>query len=173
MEHPKPRIGVENRVNPRSSSIWESATSEKEARVQLRAFRSAVEKYGGHIDENTQILEIGSGNGALLKYAKNQGLQIVGIDARPRGPEDSPQVAAIAEQLPLADTSIDLVISAQAFEQETYLQDQERMLGEIVRVLKPGGLYCALFEQIDAPVPIGLELLSEKGDRFERVFRKR
>lgn len=71
----------------------------------------------------------------------------IGVDVRPHGTKESPQVIARIEQLPFPDNSFDVLISNQVFDPLVYHQDHALMMKEIVRVLKRGGIYIALEEQ--------------------------
>jgi ubiquinone/menaquinone biosynthesis C-methylase UbiE len=59
-------------------------------------------------------------------------------------------LTGMAEALPLQDTSVDLALSTVSFH---HWQDQEAGIGEIVRVLRPGGYFLL----VDASVPDWLE----------------
>jgi SAM-dependent methyltransferase len=54
-----------------------------------------------------------------------------------------------AEEIPLADASVDVVIAAQAF----HWFDLDRALPEIARVLRPGGRICLLWNQRNERIP--------------------
>jgi SAM-dependent methyltransferase len=54
-----------------------------------------------------------------------------------------------AEEIPLADASVDVVIAAQAF----HWFDLDRALPEIARVLRPGGRICLLWNQRNEKIP--------------------
>jgi SAM-dependent methyltransferase len=58
-------------------------------------------------------------------------------------------VVAGAEEIPLADASVDVVIAAQAF----HWFDLDRALPEIARVLRPGGRICLLWNQRNEKIP--------------------
>ncbi|OGI73752.1 hypothetical protein A3D42_00820 [Candidatus Nomurabacteria bacterium RIFCSPHIGHO2_02_FULL_41_18] len=108
--------------------------------------------------KEVKILEIGSGNNIFFDYAKKQGVNIIGVDARPRG--KSPAVQALVERLPFADKSFDIVYSSQVFDSRGYNQDQTLMMREISRCLRQGGVYVALLENIDEPGLVeGFELI--------------
>ncbi|MGZ3417107.1 MAG: class I SAM-dependent methyltransferase [Polyangiales bacterium] len=88
------------------------------------------------------VLDLGCGNGPLIAALGGRG---IGVDAcepeveiaRKRFPEATIHVAR-AQSLPLADASVDTVLSHHAF----YLFDPiEPVIAEIARVLRPGGSF--------------------------------
>ncbi|KAL9266443.1 Thiol S-methyltransferase TMT1B-like protein [Drosera capensis] len=101
----------------------------------------------------SEILEIGIGTGPNLKYyAGNGGVRVFGVDPNRKmekyaraAVEDAglPQenfefLQAVGEDLPLANSSMDAVIGTLVLCSVT---DVKRTLGEVKRVLKPGGIY--------------------------------
>ncbi|GAB2234247.1 hypothetical protein Droror1_Dr00003491 [Drosera rotundifolia] len=109
----------------------------------------------------SEILEIGIGTGPNLKYyAGNGGMRVFGVDPNRKmekyaraAAEDAglPQenfefLHAVGEDLPLANSSMDAVIGTLALCSVT---DVKRTLGEVKRVLKPGGIY-VFFEHVGA-----------------------
>lgn len=101
-----------------------------------------------------RILELGSGTGKLTTPLVNLGHDVVATDPavqmlrQLRGDRTRP-VAAVAEQIPLGTSSVDLVVSAQAF----HWFDAERALPEIARVLRPGGVLGLVWNIADFKVP--------------------
>lgn len=93
------------------------------------------------------VLDIGCGSGAMSRYLAQPGRVIIGLDvsgselqeAAQRGP--GPWVRADARQLPFADGSVDAVVSSLGL---AVIHPLEAWLGEVQRVLKPGGLLAAL-----------------------------
>lgn len=113
--------------------------------------------YAGY-DDDAVMLDIGTGNGLLpslaAAYANDQayGWEIHGVDLADINPaRDVPdqrelldqinfQGRIAAEQLPFADGYFDLVTSQYAIE----YSDMARSVPEVARVLKPGGIFCAV-----------------------------
>lgn len=89
------------------------------------------------------VLDVGCGRGAFLGSIRSSARRC-GIDPSPRAIEqakrDNPscefQVAS-AEKLPFPDGSFDAVYSLEVIE---HVAQYQQMLGEIARVLKPGGV---------------------------------
>lgn len=126
---------------------------------------------GVSLPEKAKGLEVGSGNGNFLNHLRENGLDIEGVDIKPRGPEvKEADIAA----LPYSDELFDYVLSKQVFDGWLYDQDVEKqkaMLREIVRVLKKGGVYYAM-ESFFEPIE-GLELIPDpKGNRVSSVYKK-
>ena len=99
-------------------------------------------------DPPRRILDVGCGTGRLLRAAAARWTQaqLWGVDpavrmlaeARRLNPKAIFGMAA-AESLPLADESIDVVLSSLSFH---HWADQARGLHEMTRVLRPGGWFC-------------------------------
>lgn len=110
------------------------------------------------------MLEIGSGNGLMLQQFKNDGVDAIGVDLRPRGGEEVLEVKAVAEQLPFASGVFDVIVSTQAFDlASSRHQDQKQMGEELVRVLKDDGIYFGFSEMMEDR-PEGLVLVSDPMD---------
>lgn len=103
------------------------------------------------------VLEIGAGTAANLPYL-GKDVHWIGIDPNPFLPPYVRQAAddsgirasfgaAVAEELPVADASVDAVISTLVL---CSVADPAVALREIVRVLKPGGQF-VFVEHVAAP----------------------
>jgi SAM-dependent methyltransferase len=99
----------------------------------------------GMLRADTEILEIGSGTGALLNRLRVQGCRIQGVDVNDRligegrawfGELPIQQVTGTA--LPFADRRFDIVMSFDVLE---HIPDSDAHLREVRRVLRPGGSY--------------------------------
>ncbi len=91
-----------------------------------------------------RVLDLGAGTGKLTRLLADRRLDVIAV-------EPSPQMAAAlaeyvpeadlrlgpAEQIPLPDADVDVVLAGQAF----HWFDAARALPEIARVLRPGGLF--------------------------------
>jgi SAM-dependent methyltransferase len=88
-----------------------------------------------------KILDFGSGQGQFISFALEQGIDVYGVDVP--GIETNDRVKLIvANRIPFADCSFDVVVSNQVFE---HIQHPKQFISEIHRVLKPGGTFIALF----------------------------
>ncbi|MBV9796082.1 MAG: class I SAM-dependent methyltransferase [Actinobacteria bacterium] len=114
-----------------------------------------------------RVLDVGSGTGYAvwrLAAALPDAKQLTGVDAAPGmvrvaraagGGDDRVRfLEGIAEQLPLPDGSVDLVISTTSFD---HWADQRAGLAECARVLGPGGhlVLSDLFSVLLAPTLLG------------------
>jgi ubiquinone/menaquinone biosynthesis C-methylase UbiE len=96
------------------------------------------------------VLEIGSGAAQCARWLASQGARVVASDlsggmlaqaralqARPGSPRPSGLVQADARRLPFADATFDLAFSS--YGALPFVADPEQVIGEVVRVLRPGG----------------------------------
>jgi SAM-dependent methyltransferase len=101
--------------------------------------------------QRVRLLDVGSGNGRTMRYLEAEGvadrIDFIGLELSERriagmyGRERWRIVRANAEQgLPLADACVDCAVCEQVLE---HLHVPEKVLGEIARVLRPGGLLVA------------------------------
>jgi ubiquinone/menaquinone biosynthesis C-methylase UbiE len=110
-------------------------------RVHRHAFKLAT-PFG----EPAAILDVGSGTGRLLRaaHARWPSARLVGVDpsegmiAAGRRLTRAELHLAGAEDIPLADRSVDLAFSTIAFH---HWADPARGLREVARVLRPGGAF--------------------------------
>ncbi|HZB88799.1 MAG TPA: class I SAM-dependent methyltransferase [Terracidiphilus sp.] len=92
-----------------------------------------------------RILDLGCGDGQLSERLAASGARIQGVDASPQmvAAARARGVAAehgSAEALPFTDAAFDAVFSNAALH---WVRGQDAMLGEVHRVLKPGGRFVA------------------------------
>ena len=98
-----------------------------------------------------KLLDFGSGNGANTVLFAPDFETVLGVDVEPervcearanaeqRGLTNLEYSLYDGEHLPLADHSVDCVVSFEVIE---HTRDDRAALREIARVLKPGGLFC-------------------------------
>ncbi|MBA3687572.1 MAG: class I SAM-dependent methyltransferase [Chloroflexi bacterium] len=109
------------------------------------------------------LLDLGTGTGvlAVAALARWPGVHVLGIDlsghmlelaaeaARRRSPADAPRfrtVVAGADRMPLADRSVDVAASSFVIQ---LVPSRARALREVLRVLRPGGIFACLTWQED------------------------
>jgi SAM-dependent methyltransferase len=88
------------------------------------------------------VLDLGAGTGKLTTRLVERGLAVVAVDPIAEMLEvlrqslpDTPALLGTAEEIPLADNSVDAVLVAQAW----HWFDPKRAIPEVARVLRPGG----------------------------------
>ena len=88
------------------------------------------------------VLDLGAGTGKLTRALTARGLDVIAVDPSPKMLDqlrDAVPEAIVregtAEDIPIADASLDAVLVAQAW----HWVDQDLALPSVARVLKPGG----------------------------------
>jgi SAM-dependent methyltransferase len=122
-----------------------------------------------------RALDLGAGTGKLTRQLLDRGVDTVAAEPsaamrkvlahRCRA---ATVLAAGAEELPLPDHSVDLVVAGQAF----HWFDRERAVPEIARVLRPGGLLALFYNaRQDAVrwVAALSEIIHETGDHVSET----
>lgn len=137
-------------------------------------------------DSSTRILDAGCGGGRNLVYFLRTGFQVFGIDQNPKSIEQVRNLAktlapnlpaenfqiAMLEEMPFPDRSFEAVISSAVLHFAASETQFDKMLWEMWRVLKPGGLFFARLassigiENLIAPVGGGRYLLPDGSERF-------
>jgi ubiquinone/menaquinone biosynthesis C-methylase UbiE len=102
------------------------------------------------------VLDLGAGTGKLTRALVARGLEVIAVDPSPKMLEQltaSLPGATVhegtAEDIPLADASVDAVLVAQAW----HWVDQDVALPSVARVLKPGGTLALVWNLRDESVP--------------------
>ena len=96
-----------------------------------------------------KFLDVGCGGGYLAEEFARAGFEVTGVDPAPETIETARSHASTSklsidyrigsgEQLPFADESFDHVACCDVLE---HVDDVDRVIGEIARVLRPGGLF--------------------------------
>ena len=134
----------------------------------LQMVRTLIEE--ARLEPGETVLEVGCGTGVLTRWlaGRTQGANpITGVDINTYLLREASALArreglagAIgfregnAEALPLPADSVDLAMSVTVIEEA----DAERMLGEMVRVTKPGGRVAVIARAMDMPFAMNLRL---------------
>jgi ubiquinone/menaquinone biosynthesis C-methylase UbiE len=107
-------------------------------------------------EQPVSVLELGAGTGKLTRVIASLGHDVHATDPDPAMLQilerEVPHVRtaeASAEEIPLADASVDAVVAAQAF----HWFDLDRALPEIARVLRPGGHLCLVWNYRNEKIP--------------------
>lgn len=105
------------------------------------------------------VLDVASGSGAMARELHRPDRVIVSLDLdegelrRGRQRVPGPQVCADATRLPFADASFDAVTSSMGL---AMVRPLPTLLGEVARVLKPGGIFAAIVPTIRPMSPSDL-----------------
>lgn len=117
--------------------------------VADRAMSAAAVEAGGEVlaPGKLRVLDVGSGTGKYGRALAELGLDVHAVDPDPALLEINqlPSTVGRAEELPFADASFDLVVSAQAW----HWFDAEAASAEFARVLKPGRVAAVVLNQLD------------------------
>jgi SAM-dependent methyltransferase len=99
----------------------------------------------GVLRSPVEVLEIGSGTGALLYELRGRGIRAQGVELRQEFIDQArhwygelPLTRVTGTALPFPDRSFDVVMSFDVFE---HIPDSDAHLREVWRVLRPGGVY--------------------------------
>lgn len=131
----------------------------------------------GRIDVSAKVLDAGCGGGRNIVYFLQNGFDVSGVDSNPTAiqnvrdlaaqllPTTSPDNFRVAkvEDIPFANDSFDLVISSAVLHFATDEAHFDRMLAEMWRVLKPGGM---LFARLASSIGIEHLIQQVEGRRF-------
>jgi len=135
----------------------DDAAFEATAADAVRAIESELKRFGPHSDTRAmRALEIGCGPGRLVKPLSRHFAEIHGIDvsdemiriARERlrnTPNAHVQATSGATLAPFADNSLDFIYSYAVFQHIPSRDVVLSYMREVVRVLKPGGVFRAQF----------------------------
>ncbi|MBD1806553.1 class I SAM-dependent methyltransferase [Microcoleus sp. FACHB-SPT15] len=134
-------------------STFEQEVKESEERFEYH--QNILSDLGVNFNSESMILDFGCGSGYLVYHYRKHGLNTFGVDIKDsytkiqnllQHEETSPSISSSFHKLdlnnyriPFDDNTFDFVFSDQVFE---HVQNFSEALGEIKRVLKPGG--CSL-----------------------------
>ena len=122
---------------------WNSVAEEKNFTTPFQ-----LSEFIKYVDQDKMVLDIGCGYGRTLNELYNEGYRnLVGIDYSKemimRGQRINPNIEyriADAERLNIDDNSVDSVILLGVLTCTVSNSDQENLISEIKRILKPGGI---------------------------------
>ncbi|HEB13351.1 MAG TPA: methyltransferase domain-containing protein, partial [candidate division CPR3 bacterium] len=112
-----------------------------------------------------RVLEIGCNRGRLLKKLQKQNIDAIGIDVNEKAVQKKvvDEVYLMdAENLEFEDESFDKIYSVHTIE---HIPNLKKAIGEMDRVLKPGGRIVLIYPATSSPAPSSTEVLMEWGIR--------
>lgn len=102
-----------------------------------------------------RVLDLAAGTGLLTQALQRAEVDVIAVEPDPQMRAEMLRrvfgvavLAGVAEDIPLPDERVDAVVAGQAL----HWFDQRRALPEIARVLKPGGVFAALWNSDDVRV---------------------
>jgi SAM-dependent methyltransferase len=120
----------------------------EEYRRQWPEWQPATEFYAelvrSKLEPSSRVLDLGCGRGGLVEQLEHPLEQVVGVDPdvvslrEHRLAGEMALAAALSSALPFEDGCFDVVFSSWVLE---HLAEPRRMIGEIGRVLRPGGVF--------------------------------
>lgn len=125
------------------TQTWDPAAYEKNGSFVHELAGGVVQWLAAQPGE--AILDLGCGDGQLTQRIVNSGAKVRGVDASPQMVEAARQLGILAEvgnaeSLPMPDGQLDAVFSNAALH---WVRNQDAMMAEVHRVLKPGGRFVA------------------------------
>ncbi len=91
-----------------------------------------------------RLMDLGGGFGFHGMIAQNMGFDVISVDREPAVSGVKSVICDFASEiLPLEDNSIDIVFSKSVIE-HFYVRELPHIMGEVKRVLRPGGAFIAL-----------------------------
>ena len=149
------------------------------------AAAARIADYAAALPDAGTVIDIGPGDGwpSIPLAQAMPHARLVGVDPAPRRTEvcianasrlgvgNASFVTASADALPFADAAVDLVTAAASLEETPR---PETVFGEIVRVLRPGGVLRASYQVWRLPTPeIETVALTEAVDGLLYVYARR
>jgi len=145
------------------------------ARAQARSFGTVADRYDRYRptyatdavvwalgQRPLRVADIGAGTGILSRLLRRLGHEVIAVEPddlmRGRLAQVSPGITALAgtaEAIPLPDRSVDAVVAGQAY----HWFDTARAHPEIARVIRPGGVFAAFWNDADLSVPWTVRLV--------------
>jgi len=143
---------------PDFRKLWRLSARRKESEQSYRRFQAFqagliirhLEDHGVRLS-GSSLLDLGSGLGGYSQEFAARGAQVFAVDLTPprSGAPGLHRIRANAGAVPLRDASVDLVFCASLIE---HVPRPGEILGEIERVLKPGGTAYVSFPPYYSPL---------------------
>jgi SAM-dependent methyltransferase len=118
----------------------------------VRLHQGILSEFGRHLTPDSTILDFGCGHGGMVEAYRRSGLQAFGADITIERPGQwlrPIRTGVEGYRLPYDDGVFDFVFSNSVLE---HVEDLDRALSEITRVLKPGGASLHFFPPRARPI---------------------
>ena len=132
---------------PTPQDIWSAGDYDRLASYSSASEASHLVRFAG-LRAGQTVLDVGTGSGVVAIIAAQRGARVSGVDPTPEllakakenaaiaGTDDITWKGGLAEQLPFADASFDVVLSQYG---HMFSPQPEAATREMLRVLRPGG----------------------------------
>ena len=91
---------------------------------------------------NDKILDVGCGDGTLMRYLANKGLDVTGVEIFSRKEHEGLDIKICdAHNMPFDDETFNITLSTAIYDPAMYNQDNSKLVKEILRVTRAPGLY--------------------------------
>jgi SAM-dependent methyltransferase len=121
------------------------------------------------LEPSSRVLDLGCGRGGLVEQLEHPLGQVVGVDPdvvslwEHRLAGELPLAAALSGELPFVDGRFDMVFASWVLE---HVAEPKKVLGEVGRVLRPGGVFVFITPNKRHPL-IGLNNLINRFSNFQ------
>jgi 2-polyprenyl-3-methyl-5-hydroxy-6-metoxy-1,4-benzoquinol methylase len=139
---------------------WDANNFGSLSKYQEKYFFAELKRAKKLFGRNSDVLEIGFGNGAFLKFANNSGWNIVGVELNPflvKTANDNGFAAYCTEDLGIfQNNKFDLIVAFDVLEHipQNKIVD---FLAQVKRMLKPNGVFLARFPNADSPFGLTIQ----------------
>ena len=120
------------------------------------------------------IVDLGCGRGHISGYFIDKGFDVLSVDIVEQNIADTKnenKILATMDDLPIADNSFDCIVCTDVLE-HIIPNDQNKIISEMYRILKPGGKMLVSFPGNNLPNLTGVHIMNI-GIFFIRLFDKR
>ena len=160
--------------NPNTVEYWNDKYNSKPEYEDMDQFK--FENISHHISPGMTVVDIGCGNGELCKVIKKDhpSCEVIGIDysdAVIKQLEDEEDIVfeiGMAEDTGIDEESVDFVVCCETIE---HVDDPQLVIGEIYRILVPGGKFIITTPYLDH-IPSDEHVWEFRYEDIERLLKQ-